>query len=344
MRCEVTIVGAGLSGLWLANALVQRGQTVVLLEARERVGGRILSCAAGDERYDLGPTWFWPGQPRMAKLADVLGVQVFEQHSAGALRYEHRDHRLQTHDLATMAGSYRVVGGMASLTDALARALPPGTLRLACPVDTLCTTDDGFTVRGDFGEVQSTSVVVAVPPRIVARTIRFEPALPIEAARELATMPTWMASHAKVVAIYDEPFWRDAGLSGDGISQRGPLAEIHDASPLSGRTGALFGFAAKKVEDEPVQLRADAVEQLARMFGPRAATPIEVLMQNWAEERFTATEADEMLPDHPAYGPPPALRALGPEGLVFAASEMGLTYGGYLEGALEAAEAALVWL
>ena len=50
-----------------------------------------------------------------------------------------------------------------------------------------------------------------------------------------------MAPHAKYVAVFDTPFWREAGLSGAGRSGRGPMTEIHDAS-LPGQAAALFGF------------------------------------------------------------------------------------------------------
>ncbi|MEM1154111.1 MAG: hypothetical protein AAGI44_08210 [Pseudomonadota bacterium] len=51
---------------------------------------------------------------------------------------------------------------------------------------------------------------------------------------ELGGVPTWMAGQAKVVAVYESPFWRDSGFSGDAMSRKGPLIEIHDASPASG--------------------------------------------------------------------------------------------------------------
>ncbi|EDT04545.1 hypothetical protein BamIOP4010DRAFT_1927 [Burkholderia ambifaria IOP40-10] len=50
-----------------------------------------------------------------------------------------------------------------------------------------------------------------------------------------------MAPHAKYIAIYDTPFWRDQGLSGEARSARGPFGEIHDAS-MPGGCAALFGF------------------------------------------------------------------------------------------------------
>lgn len=85
-----------------------------------------------------------------------------------------------------------------------------------------------------------------------------------------------MAPQAKYVAIYDTPFWREQGLSGEGRSARGPLGEIHDAS-MPGGSAALFGFLGvparvrSTVSDEV--LRTHCRAQLVRMFGPLAATP-----------------------------------------------------------------------
>ena len=58
---EVAIVGGGLCGLALAHSLQARGADWRLFEARDRLGGRILSQPDGrGGRIDLGPTWFWP--------------------------------------------------------------------------------------------------------------------------------------------------------------------------------------------------------------------------------------------------------------------------------------------
>ena len=92
------------------------------------------------------------------------------------------------------------------------------------------------------------------------------------------------AAHAKVVAVYDRPFWREKGLSGDGMSSVGPLGEIHDASPGSGAQGALFGFASWPARERAapgLDFGQAAVKQLSAMFGPQAASPRRVFVKDW---------------------------------------------------------------
>lgn len=64
MNNPVVIVGAGLSGLRAASLLSAQGIKCLVLEARNRIGGRVLSTSVLDRpelgKFDLGPTWFWP--------------------------------------------------------------------------------------------------------------------------------------------------------------------------------------------------------------------------------------------------------------------------------------------
>lgn len=71
------MVGAGLSGLTAARKLVDAGVEVLVLEARERVGGRTWSQEIGDGRFDMGAQWIGPNQNRLAALASELGVATF---------------------------------------------------------------------------------------------------------------------------------------------------------------------------------------------------------------------------------------------------------------------------
>ena len=82
------IIGGGLSGLAIAEALETKGRDYMLIEARNRYGGRIKTEHHGDGYFDMGPAWFWPGQPRIAALIDRLGLEMFEQFADGILMSE----------------------------------------------------------------------------------------------------------------------------------------------------------------------------------------------------------------------------------------------------------------
>jgi len=150
-----------------------------------------------------------------------------------------------------------------------------------------------------------------------------------------------MAPHAKYVAVYDTPFWREAGLSGEARSARGPLGEIHDAS-MPGGSAALFGFFAvpaavrRGVSEEALIGHCRA--QFARLFGPQAANPKAEFMKDWAFDDLTATATDQEAAGGHASPPP----ATVPEGdwrgrLVGVGSEWSPQFPGYVAGAIEAA-------
>ena len=317
---EVCIIGAGLSGLALASALRAEGRDVTVLEARDRPGGRVLSRAG----HDLGPSWVWPQNRRMLALLDRLGLRHFPQHATGRLVFEDAGGMIRRDlDFATMGGALRVEGGLARVTDAFAAEVGDN-LRLGCPVRALTEDTTGVTVTTADDTIRAARVVLALPPRLAAGL-----------GVDVPDVPTWMAGQAKLVATYPTPVWRDQGLNGDAISHRGPLSEIHDASPADGGTGALFGFAHPGAARQPGFCDA-ALAQLARLFRPAAATPEEVIVKDWSTDLATATPADQTPPAvHPVY------RALHPtERLIFAGSEAAPEDGGFLEGALAAAEAA----
>ena len=83
-RVDVAIVGAGLSGLTAGRNLRRAGHSVIVLEARDRVGGRNLDHPIGNgEVVELGGQWAGPGQDRVLALADELGVKTFETFAQG---------------------------------------------------------------------------------------------------------------------------------------------------------------------------------------------------------------------------------------------------------------------
>jgi monoamine oxidase len=336
------IIGGGLSGLALAHALEVKGHDYLLVEARNRFGGRIKTEQVGDGYFDMGPAWFWPGQPRIAALAEQFGLEKFEQFYAGELSFEDEQGHVQRgRGHASMEGSWRLKGGLGALTDALADALPEDRKRLDAEVTGLTESGSDVTATFASGEtIVAEQVVLALPPRIAA-TIRFDPVLGSSALQALGAVPTWMAGQAKAVAVYDTPFWRDAGLSGDAMSRHGPMVEIHDASPATGGPFALFGFIGVPPlgRKDSTALKTAVKIQLERLFGPKAANPRKLFIKDWAFDRHTATDADlTPLYAHPRYGVPPQIMGLWQGKLHFSGTEVAPEFGGFIEGALEASE------
>lgn len=336
------IIGGGLSGLALADALEAQGHDYVLVEARARFGGRIKTEHIEDGYFDMGPAWFWPGQPRIAALIDRLGLQKFDQFAVGVLSFENERGQVQRgQGISSMEGSWRLVRGLGALTDALAARLSGHRKRLNAPVAKLVRTQTSIAatlLNGD--DVRADQIVLALPPRVAAK-IEYVPALPEAALQSMQTISTWMAGQAKAVAVYDAPFWREDGLSGDAISRMGPMVEIHDASPAQGGPYALFGFIGvpPQARANKQQLREQLQAQLIRLFGPKAAKPKQLYIKDWAFDRYTATDADHApLYTHPTYGLPRTMTHLWDGTLYFAGTEVAPAFGGYIEGALEAAE------
>lgn len=331
----------------------------VLLEARSSLGGRIQSMSsvaaqasrkpAAIDRFDLGPTWHWPAlQLELDQLVEALGLQRFSQHETGDMMFERSPHQppARTFGYVNSPPSMRLVGGMAELVEALQRHLRAERIFLGRTVVSAHVQDGHVHIRcrepsGEASTVQAQQVLMALPPRLAQATIDFSPPLPAPIAHRWQKTATWMAPHAKYVAVYETPFWRQAGLSGEARSACGPLGEIHDAS-MPGGSAALFGFfavpvAARRGVSEQVLIR-HCRAQLVRLFGPQASHPTAEFLKDWALDDLTATTADQ----DPPRGHPSAPPATIPEGqwrdrLVGVGSEWSPRFPGYIAGAIEAA-------
>jgi monoamine oxidase len=83
-QCDVVVVGAGLAGLSAARRLHDAGADVIVVEARDRVGGRTLSVVEDDGRLvEYGGQWVGPTQDRVLALIDELGLSTFPQFTDG---------------------------------------------------------------------------------------------------------------------------------------------------------------------------------------------------------------------------------------------------------------------
>ncbi len=434
---DVVVVGAGLAGLVAATRLTGDGHTVCVLEARDRVGGRVVNAATDDGTVvELGGQWVGPTQDRILELSRDLGLELFPTHNEGenvvsyggrlrryrgaipklpppvladigqaqfrldrmaktvpldapwtAPRAESWDGQtvetwLRRHmrtrggramlrlgvravfagearDLSLLhflfyshsgglldrlfnvedgAQESRYVGGSQLVALRLAERLGEA-VHLGRPVRRIVQDEDGVRVEGDGGPVRGRVAVVTAPPMLAGR-IDYEPALPPARRQLTARLP--MGSVIKCMAVYDEPFWRADGLTGQGTDEVGPAQLTFDNSPPRGTPGVLLAFVegahARHLSGRPADERRLAVTTgLARLFGPRAGSPREFLELDWSTEEWSggcygAHLAPGVLSD---FGP--ALRQ--PCGRIhWAGTESASVWAGYMDGAVRSGE------
>ncbi len=351
-KTQTIIIGAGISGIYAASLLAQKGEAFILLEARDRIGGRILSPDHQGYFIDLGPSWYWPAiNPRVKRLVRHLGLNGYPQYDTGYGRFQAMDGRVGTVSGYPMEPeSWRISGGMISLVDGLRKKIPRDAILLNHPVCEIERKTDHTVISvGTLGQkprrqFKASRILLALPPRLAAATILFTPELSHQLTQAMLKTSTWMAGQAKFFALYDRSDWRKAGLSGQAFSEHGPLAEIHDGSSNRDDPFGLTGFigipAARR---QNKQMVIDAtLRQLQLLYGEAAGRPTAVFYQDWAMERFTATEYDHRpVHEHPLYQPPAGRTGIWDGLVVFLGTETSDQFGGYIEGALASAERAV---
>jgi monoamine oxidase len=437
---DVVVVGAGFAGLAAARELIARGSSVVVLEARERVGGRVLNHDIGDGKVvEVGGQWIGPTQDRLAALARDVAVETFPTYAQGDNVIEYRGslrryrgaiprinplvlvdieqaqrrlNRLarrvpldapweapnaarfdgqtaatwmrrnmatgpgrmllelgveavwaaQPEDMSLLhvlfyihsAGSLerlfdteggaqqdRFAGGSQLVPIRMAGALGDERVVLGAPVRRIDHGTEGVNVHADGAVARGRRAIVALAPTLAGR-IAYNPPLP--GFRDQLTQRMPLGTVAKCMAIYDDPFWRGEGLSGQATSDTGPVKLTFDNSPADGTPGVMLGFLegrrARELGRVPAEERRAAVlDCFARLFGPRAAKPAGYVERLWADEEFSRGCYGCHLPTGAWTNYGPALRApIGP--LHWAGAEYATVWNGSMDGAVRSGESA----
>jgi monoamine oxidase len=153
-----------------------------------------------------------------------------------------------------------------------------------------------------------------------------------------------MGSVVKCFAIYSEPFWRARGMSGQAISDVGPVKTAFDNSPPDGSPGILMGFLEGRQARElgrvaPDERRRAVLGCFERFFGPEAARPERYLDKAWADEEWTRGCYGASLPPNAWTDFGHALRApIGP--IHWSGTETATQWSGYMDGAVQSGERA----
>lgn len=245
-------------------------------------------------------------------------------------------------DTADGAQAQRVDGGTELLASQLATKLGLQNIKLNSPVASIVKAEDAYQVTTrDQTTYLGRHVVVAMSPPLAGR-ISYEPDLP--AARDSLTQRMPMGSIGKAIAVYDTPFWRQSGKTGQAISDAGNVRTTFDNSPSDGHFGALMGF----IEADQMRALDNATEQeliqaiqpdFVNYFGQEASNVRQWIFQRWDLEEFsrggpTATAGPGV---YTSVGP--ALRAqVG--ALHFAGTESADYWVGYMDGAIRSGQRA----
>ena len=181
-----------------------------------------------------------------------------------------------------------VDGGAGLVAQRIAERLGAG-VRLGVPVRAVSQRDDRVVVTGDDVEVTAAHAVVTVPPELILE-IAFDPVLPSD--RLTLYRNAIGGPETKTLLVYDTPFWRAEGWSGQS-SEPGSASEVTiDASPRTGAPGVLASFTFGPVAERldaltPDVRRAAVLDALVTRFGPSAGAPAEVVETAWWTEEWT---------------------------------------------------------
>jgi monoamine oxidase len=289
---------------------------------------RNVRTSAARKLFEIAASVAWGSAPEELSLLHVL----FYVSAAGSFE--------RILDTEGGAQQDRFVGGSQRVALWLADQLGD-RVRLDEPVRRIEQTNDGVQASSHGVNVIGRRVIVAVPPNLAGR-IDYDPPLP--ANRDQLTQQMPQGQTIKCQAVYETAFWRSEGLSGEAVSDRGPVQVIFDNSPPDASPGVLLGFivgrGALEWNDPPAEDRRRAViECFVRLFGERAAAPLRYIERNWEQEVWTrGCPVCRFGPGGwTAWGP--YLRE--PIGRIhWAGTETATVWSGYMEGAVQSGERA----
>lgn len=234
----------------------------------------------------------------------------------------------------------RFVGGAQTIPLKVASQLGK-RLVLSAPVRRIEQSSSGVTVVADAMSVTGKRVIVAIPPTLAGR-VDYKPALP--PLRDQLTQHMPQGTLMKFEAVYDKPFWRAKGLSGQAVSENGPIKVTFDTSPSNGSPGVMMGFIggheARVWEDRSEDdRRAAALQSLANYFGNEALNPREIVEFNWSTEVWNRGCPVAVLAPGTLIDFGTALRT--PVGRIhWAGTETSTFWNGYMDGAVRSGERA----
>ncbi len=339
---DILIIGAGLTGLTLAYYLNKTKYSYKIIEARDRIGGRIHTQKNTNEApIELGATWFSNPHKEALRLLKELKLTTFDQILGDTAIYEPSSaNPPQLVQLPTnQEASYRLKDGTSEIIHALAKQIPEKNILLNQEVTEIKENDDLVTVTTNHKVFKATKVVSTLPPHLLVNTINFNGALDAQLNFIAQQTHTWMGESIKVGFTYETPFWREKNLSGTIFSNVGPVPEMYDHANYEDNLFALKGFMNgnyyKLSKDERCEL---ILSQLEKYYGKQVRNYQHYEETVWKNERYSSTEYDDLVLPHQHNGHAVFQKAYLNNKLFIAGTETSINYSGYMEGAIRSAQ------
>lgn len=326
------IIGAGLSGLTTAYQLHKSGEEdFLVLESRDRIGGRIYTSSG----IDLGATWFQSHHTHLSQLLKELEVEPFPQYQKGnnILVYSTMAPAHQFESDPNSEAANRITGGSKALIDRLAKDYSD---RIVLNTRILSVQEDReeVLVSCEDATYKAASVVMALPPKLAA-LIEYQPSLPDEAMQAMRETHTWMSNAIKVGITYQQPFWREKGLSGTILGQVGPVVELYDHSNAEESSYSLMGFVNEALRDRSPEDRKEMIlSYVAKNLGSQALDYLGYQEKDWSVDANTSDLQLKSIYMSPRYGHRAFSKSYLKGMLLFSGAETSPVHGGYMDGAV----------
>lgn len=271
---------------------------------------------------------FEPRDSSLLALLALIASAGDEGHAGSVLRL-----------IGTTAGAQelRFAGGSQLLCLRIAQELGQ-RVQLQTPVYHITQGTRGVRLQCHYEDVEAKRVIIALLPALAGR-ISYQPQLP--SPRDGLTQRVGGNALIKCDAVYERPFWREHGLTGMAVADRGTLRATFDNSPPNGQSGVLLGLIggapARAWAGIPApQRRAAVLADLATYFGDEALHPQAYVDCVWPDQSWShgcgAVWPPGALSDHG-----PALR-VPVDRIHWAGAETSPYWTGFMEGAVRSGE------
>lgn len=344
-KSSIVILGGGLSGLTTAYLLEKEGYSSTILEARNRLGGRIYTLRNNSEPpIEMGATWLGKKHTHLISLLEKLGIDIFEQFMGEKAYYEYIS--TSPPQLVQLPHNedptYRISGGSDHLINVLRDQLDHSDIHLNQPAGSIEKQGDALIINSRDKQLDADFVISTLPPKLFNEQISVTPSLPSALIQKASQTHTWMAESIKVGLTYQQPFWRDSGTSGTIMSNVGPITEMYDHSDEESSRFALKGFLNEAYHSLTRKERLElTLDQLEKYYGSQSKEFTSYQELVWKNEPYTHSEYDRHIIPHQHNGDLIFRKSYLDGRLLISGSETASEFPGYMDGAVESAHHAV---